>query len=503
MNFLFKPTSYSKGTALAVGATFVWKFISFLNALLLAAYFGATYRTDLYFYLIMVLGFGVAFVQRLNQTVLLPEAMFLHQQSADSARNFLTMWLYVYGILCIALGGLGTIFNLHVWGLISRFTPQELAEQQILLVLGAWWFGLQLVSYYLQTIADLFKYFAAAWLGTLNALLPLGCLLIFGKRMGPVSMLYGFIAANIIQIGVLLVLCKKQLGFSLSPAWHPVTLRARQNILAGQSLAVLDIVNSLLPVYLMSGLNAGIITALNYCRQFTDSATEIFTARTANIVKIQLSEDAAKQQPDLLQLHFLLSTRVLIILLAPLTVFSCYFAPQIVELFFQRGAFTQEAAHQTVCFLRPMLWVMLLTAAGYLQNSAIVACRKIKESFPYALVSGLFLMGLLGWFIPRCGAFSYPYLLAAGLLMGFLLNAVFFRKYLPFAAYSKHLWLILRFTGLSAVSLLPAIGIIRFLPSHCLAQIVGCGTVFVGIYVLLLQLTGDWNALREFFRNNF
>lgn len=502
MNPLFKPTSYSKGAALAVGATFAWKFISFLNALLLAAYFGATYHTDLYFYLIMVLGFGVAFVQRLNQTVLLPEALFLHEQSADSARRFLMMWLYIYTLLCMVCGGLGTVFSLHIWGWMSRFTPQELAGQQLLLILGAWWFGLQLVSYYLQTIADLFKYFAAAWLGVLNALLPLVCLFTFGRQVGLSAMLYGFIAANIIQIGILLVLCKKQLGFSLAPAWHPVPLRARQNILAGQSLAVLDIVNSLLPVYLMSGLNAGVITALNYCRQFTDSATEIFTARTANVVKIQLTEDAAKQQQNRLQLHFLTATQVLILLLAPLTVFSCYFAPQIVELFFERGEFTPQATRQTVFFLRPMLWVMLLTAAGYLQNSAIVACRKIKESFPYALAAGLFLTGLLAWFIPRCGAFSYPYLLGAGLLAGFLFNAVFFRQHLPFCAYQKHLWVTLRLSGLAAIALLPAIGLSKLLPSHCFWQIIGCGIVFVGIYGLLVRLSGDLQSLRDFFRNN-
>ena len=74
MNTLFKPTSYKKGAALAVGATFVWKTISFANALLLALYFGADRQTDVYFYLIMLLGFGVTFLQRLNQTVLIPEA---------------------------------------------------------------------------------------------------------------------------------------------------------------------------------------------------------------------------------------------------------------------------------------------------------------------------------------------------------------------------------------------------------------------------------------------
>ncbi len=502
MNSLFKPTSYAKGTAQAVAATFVWKFISFINALLLAAYFGATYKTDIYFYVVMVIGFAVAFVQRLNQTVLIPEAMFLHEKSTQSARSFLTMWFYIYGVAGLLCTTAGSLFAVHGWGLLSRFSADELARQQMVLLLGAGWFGLQLLSYYLQAIAEMFKYFAAAWLGALNALFPLVCLLSFGKQVGPVSMLYGFVAANVVQIGLLLYTLKIQGKLSWTFTWQPIPRRARQNMLAGQSLAVLDIVNSLLPVYLMSGYNAGVITALNYCRQFTDSSTEIFTARTANITKIALTETAARQQDIRFNEQFLLATQLLVLILAPLAVFSCYFAPQIIALFFQRGEFTPEATHQTVLFLRPMLFVMLLSAPGYLQNSAIAACRQIKINFPYALTTGMLLTGLLWLVIPHYGAFSYPYLLGIGLLTGFLLNAFFFRKNLPFVEYGKQLWLTVKITSLAAVSLIPAIGLATFF-NKPFWQIVVCGTVFVSVYAWVCLLSKDGKFVFQFLRHNF
>ena len=77
---LFKPTSYRTGAVLAVGATAVWKTISFINALLLAAYFGADKATDLYFYLILTIGLGSYFLQRLNAAVIIPQAMALEMQ---------------------------------------------------------------------------------------------------------------------------------------------------------------------------------------------------------------------------------------------------------------------------------------------------------------------------------------------------------------------------------------------------------------------------------------
>ena len=86
---LFKPTSYRKGTALAVGATAAWKGVSFINALLLAAYFGAHRTTDLYFYLILTMGVGLFFLQRLNAAVIIPQAMALNVQEPDKSRTLL------------------------------------------------------------------------------------------------------------------------------------------------------------------------------------------------------------------------------------------------------------------------------------------------------------------------------------------------------------------------------------------------------------------------------
>ena len=497
MNALFKPASYQKGTVFAVSATLVWKLISFANALLIAAYFGATYQTDIYFYLTLVVGFGLGFTQRLNQTVLIPEAMFLHAKHPARARKFLTMWLYIYVLAGSVAGLTGTAFAVPGGELISRFSAAELTSQHTLLILAVWWFALQLVTYYLQAVAEMFKYFAAAWLGILNALLPLGFLLLSGHQLGLASMLYGFVTANIVQVIILLALCRKQLGWSFRPEWVALSKRVRKNILAGQSLAVLDMVNGLLPLYLMSGMNAGIVSALTYCRQLTDSATEVWTARAANIVKIELTEYAARRQAEQFNHHFLQATRLLVAVLAPLAVFSAWFAPQIVELFFERGQFTSEAARQTVLFLRPMLFVMLLTAPGTVQNSALSAARKIKESFPYALAAGVFLTGLIWAALPHWGAFTYPYVLLTGYGVGFAINTFLFKKQFPYVQYAAHLGITLKLTLLATGALIPAAGLAYALPGNGWIQVFVCGPVFLAVYAGLFYLSGEWTKIKQ------
>ena len=503
MNTLFKPTSYQKGAALAVGATFVWKAVSFANALLIAAYFGADRQTDVYFYLIMLLGFGVAFLQRLNQSVLIPEAMFLVQAIPQKARQFTNMWLYIYGGLAFAACFVGLLGAAPVWQLLSRFGGSVLAQDRLLLTCSFFLFGLQIITYYLTAVAEMYKFFKTAWLGVLNALCPLVCLLLIGPNVGIISMVYGFLIANLLQIIVLLALLKTQLHWNFSPAWVPLRIQTRQNMLTGQTLALLDILTSWLPIYLISGMSAGLVSALNYCKQFTDSTTEVFTARVANVAKIQMTEETAQAHLAQANQTFQNNIYTLLAVIAPLVVFSGYFAPQIVELFFKRGQFGLQAVQDTVSFLRPMLFVLLLSIPGYLQNSAIAATRKIKEGFPYALTSAVMLTGLLLFFIPRYGAFSYPYMLGAGLIIGFVLNAFLFHKHFPFIGYTRPFWQLLRLTGLAGLSLIPAGLLAGQLPAICGLQIFVCGWVFVTVYILLLGWAKDLQKLSELVRNGF
>ena len=503
MTSLFKPTSYKKGAALAVGATFVWKGISFINALLLALYFGANQTTDVYFYLLMLIGFALAFLQRLNQTVLIPEAMFLQKQPQQTARRFITMWLYIYGVAGILICAVGFFGPGAIWAVLSRFRAPATPQNTSMLSCGLLLFALQIITYYLTAVTEMYKFFKTAWLGILNALCPLVCLLLFGNQGGIISMIYGFLIANILQIVVLIALLRTQLQWQFRPAWVPLRVQTRQNMLTGQTLAVLDIINSWLPVYLISGLGVGLISALNYSRQFTDSTTEVFTSRIANIAKIQLTEQAAKEDYAAANRTFLVTAYALLAGLAPLVVFSCYFAPYIVDLFFKRGHFTAQAAQDTVYFLRPLLFTLLLAVPGYLQNSALAACRKIKEGFPYALISGLLFTSMALYIIPRCGAFSYPYIISAGLLIGFILNAFLFKKHFSFLQYGKQLWLVVRFTLLAAAALVPAGWLAIYLPASCWYQIIGCGIVFVAAYAGVLYLTKDMKKLRQLLRDGF
>ena len=489
---LFETTSYKTGAALAVGATALWKLTSFVSSILIAVYFGASNRTDIYFYLIMLIGFGVTFLQRLNTAVLIPEAMFLAETDLSASRRFLNFGFYIYLLIALLLAVLGLLFPVNIIALFSRFEPQLLTQEHTLLAAAFFLFATHLLVYYLTAVAEMHKFFTVALLGPLNALCPLIALLIFGRHIGIISMVYGFLAANVIQLVLLLWLMIAKMNWNFTPGPCPLHARVKNNLLGGQVLGILSIVNGLLPMYFLSGMGAGIVSALNYCRQLTDSPSEILTNRVMNISKIELTENAAKKQTNVFNKNYLSTNHLLLFILTPLAVFTAYFATDIVGLFFEHGRFNAVNAADTAAFLRPMIFMVVLLVPAGLQSNSVAAWLKIKESLPYSLISGVSFTLAVLFLLPHWGAFCYPYLMLGELIFGFILNYFLFKKYFPFVNYFRSFWELLRLLAINVISLVPAALVrIFFAESNHFLNLLFCGSVYMTVLLVLSYQSRD------------
>lgn len=495
MVHLFKPTSYRGGAAMAVGATLAWKLVSFANALLIALYFGADRATDIYFYIIMAMGFGVTFLQRMNSAAVIPEAMALDAQTGQGGRPLLNGFLYFYVFLALVLGMLGLFCPVRLMEIFSLFNADELERERLLLALGFWLFGLQLLTAYLTSVLEMYRRFASALLTPLNALLPLACLLALGRTEGIVSMMYGFVAANVIQITVFLWILKKELAwdFLRTPA-QPARAFAK-NLASNQLIELANIAAGVLPLYLLSGLSAGLVSALNYAKQLAESPTEILTLRVTNVSKIQLTESAAKNDREQLNADFLSTQHFLLFLLTPLAVFSAFYAPEIVTLFFKRGEFNVHDVNQAAAFLRPLLGLMLFMAPVLMQNNVVAAGRKLKEFLPYALTGIVLFITLTPSTVRMWGAFAFPYVQLACCFVGLFLNFLFFRKYFPYVSYGLSLRRAARLLAVNVIALLPSAVYAFFLAgTNAFATLFTGGIIFLAGLFYTSRLSGDWDA---------
>ncbi len=503
MTSLFKPTSYRSGAAWAVSATALWKGISFINALLLAAYFGAGGATDLYFYLILTMGVGWFFLQRLNAAVIIPQAMTLEAQRPLSGRPLLNGYLYIYIGLAVLLIGLGVVMPVQSVALFSRFSPDYLALQRPLITWAFIFFALQILTTYQLAVLEMHKRFATALFTPLNALMPLLFLLGLGRTQGVISMLYGFVVSYSVQGIIYSVLLKKELGWKLTRGEICPSTTFLKNLLSNQCLELANIISGWLPLYLLSGLNAGVVSALNYARQLSDSSTEVFTLRITNVSKIQLTELAAQNDWPAFNHAYNTTHHALWFLLTPLSVFSIFYAPEIITIFFARGAFNTQDVHQAAAFLRPLLVLVWLMVPILMQSNIVAAARKIKEFLSYALSSILLFVVSVPFTVHVWGALAYPYTQLICCLAGQGLNCLFLYKYIPDFGIKPAFIDGLRLIGCQGVALLAASLGTRYLTgSAAWEMILVSGSIYVMALLAVTYFSGDlrrfWQTARFF-----
>lgn len=498
---LLKPISYQKGAALAVGSTFLWKALSFVNALLIALYFGTTAQTDLYFYLIMGLGFGISFLQRMNTAVVIPEAQSLARNEENASCRLINLFLFFYvalAFLCLLAGLFTPVFWIEFF---SRFDASFLRNNSVLITSCFVLFGLQMLSNYLMSVLEMYRRFSSVLLSPLNALLPMFFLLLAGHKIGIISMVYGFLISNTLQIIAFVWIMKKELQWSFRIekfSFHP---RLKRNLWSNQLIEIANITASMLPLYLLSGLNAGLVSALNYARQLSDSPNEIFTLRVANVSKIQLTENASAEDWQQLNLNFSNTQHFLLFLLVPLAVFTGFFAEEIITLFFKRGNFSLLSVQEAAGFLRPLIWITAFLGIISMQNNLIAAGRKVRESLPYALLCILIFVFAVPFTMTLWGAFAYPYTQLTCCFISLAINRFFFKKYFPQVAYDRSLKEAFNLVIYNLIAVLPALFLQnRLQNATTLNKLLLCGLIFTGILFLVTCLTGDWKKFLRHFK---
>ena len=180
--------------------------------------------------------------------------------------------------------------------------------------------------------------------------------------------------------------------------------------------------------------------------------------------------------------NYLSTKHLLLFVLTPLAVFTSYFAADIVSLFFEHGQFNTWNAADTVAFLRPLIFMIVLLVPAGLQSNTTAAWLKVKESLPYSLTSGLTFTAAVWFCLPRWGAFSYPYLALGELIFWFILNYFMFKKYFPFINYFRSFWELLRLLAINIIALVPAAVVRIFLAENShLLSILCCGSVFITV----------------------
>ena len=489
---LFKEYSYKKGAAISVGSTFIWKLLSFVNSILIAFYFGTQARADIYFYILTIGGLVFAFFASLNGNVLIPQAMFLRNKKEEDAQSFLNLFLLFYGILITVILVLGFLFPVNIFSVFSKFSHEILTKDILILQLTFLYFCSYIFCSFLLDIMYMYRMFSVNLLLPLNAVVPMVILVLFHNTLGLKTMLCGFICSYILQALIYLTLMKKKLNWAFTNFKINFENRLKDNLITNQILIIANLSIGMLPMYLMSSFAGGIISAYSYAKQVTDAPNEILTMKITSVFHIQLNENASARNFEDLNNNYLKANYLVLFIMVPLAIFTCYFAPDIVALFFKRGEFNAQSSTNVVRFLRPMMILLITTVLTPFAGSLIASTRKIKESFKYMIFRDIVIIGAMYFFITRFGPFAYPYTQLGCSIFGYFIVTLFFKNHIPQIKF----WQPLKDAGLliilNLLALIPAAFAGHLLDGQVVfIKILFSGLIFLFILFLLYLPTGQ------------
>lgn len=418
MNFL-RIESYRRGIIVSTVFNLLAKGLLFVVSLLVAFYFGSGNETDVYFYAYNVVVLISGFFTMLNSTVLIPEAMRIRVESERESSHFLVFFMYVYIALSIFLTSLFFISPVNTFTAISNFDTVILEENRLILQLAIPLILLMTLTNLLTEILISYRFFSITMIVSIvNSLIAIAFLLLFRAQLNISSLLIGLLTGFSINLVVLFMLMKKYLKWEFHFWLYPVGKRIWRNIALAQAGNITTILNSYVPMFLLSGFNPGIITALTFAQQLSVLPNSLITNHFTSVAAIKFNELYSSKAFVELNRIFVSTAEFLIFILMPLSGILYFFAEEIVTIIFKHGRFGDAGVTDASVFLKYLGLQLPLLVINNLFSRLLMAGHKVAQSFLYQIAFNVVLIIMLFVGIKMFGIVGYP----LSLVIVYLLN---------------------------------------------------------------------------------
>lgn len=405
-----KIDSYKKGIVFSSILNLGSKLLLFVQNMVLAYYFGANAKVDIFFYCFTTLTLVSTFIALLNGYVLVPESMRITKESGQKeAIRFLNVFIYLYLLFGIVVTIPMMLAPVDTFLFISNFDPQLLEQYRPLLLLSIPLFTLMIVQVLLTDILSSFKYFTAPQTSkVINSLLGLAFIFLFHKKLDVASILWGLIAGYLINIFFLIRLMRSHLHWSFGFRWFPIEKRIWVNSIYAQLGNIASLLGNYLPLYMLSGFSAGIISALNYGQRTANLPTNSITQQFSPVAGIKFNELYAAGDYNGLNQIFIKSVNALLFVLFPISGIFMLYDTELVTLVYERGAFDTESTRNSAMFLSLLGLSIPFIALNNMVSRLYMSGHKIKEYFWYQVLKNISLMVMVYYGITLWGPVGFP-----------------------------------------------------------------------------------------------
>ena len=404
----------------------------FLSSLVVAFYFGTQLKTDFFFFAYNLVVLFSGFLSSLNASVLIPEAMRIRiRRDEKTSMRFLNFFLVLYIILTVIIGVILLIYPQKIFLFISNFDSSAVAVNRKLIFLLVPVFVLMPVSGLLSEILASYRFFTIPMIiGIINGLFSILFVIFFHSTLDTLSMMLALVVSYSINLGILVYLMIRRIGWQFTLFDFHIEKRIWRNIGFAQAGNITSVLYSYAPIFLFSGLRAGVVTAFALAQQIASMPTVLITNQFSAVSGVKLNELYAKGEFDSFREVFARTTNFLVFLLMPVSGILFLFASDIVAILFKRGAFNQESVEQCTVFLRLLGLLLPAIAINTMVARVFMATHSIKQSFWYQVCLNVALVVLIYVGVKEFGMNGYLYAMLtiyglSTILLYYLANAFF------------------------------------------------------------------------------
>jgi putative peptidoglycan lipid II flippase len=445
---LFKVESYKKGIVVSTVFNVFNKAIVFLNGILIAYYFGVQSGTDLVFYInnsILLLG---VFVTAINSTVVIPESMRIRTVAgADRAMGFLNFYIFLYALVITLVLVLAVIFDpVSFFSVVSNFKRADLISNKQLLYLSLPLFGMIFITNLLVDILTSQRFFTIPMLvGIVNGIFSIVCVSLFHHAFGLKSFLYGLLMSYTLNILTLVYIMKMFLQWKFTRVFIVKDNRIWKNLGFAQLGNVTSTAASYMPMYILSGFNIGIITALTFAQQISSLPSTLITFQFSSVAGIKFNELYAAKDTRGLNRVFYECASFLHFVMIPIACFLFFYASEVIEIILGFTSLSEQVSQNAALFLKYLGLLMPFMVINTLMARLFMASHKIKESFAYQVGFNIVLIVCLYVAVQNFGIIGYPLAMVLTYFLNFgfcyFLEKKFF-NFVDFGAIFKEFWLL-------------------------------------------------------------
>jgi putative peptidoglycan lipid II flippase len=329
-------------------STLFLKFSSMLRDLVIAHYFGASYIVDAYnaamiipnaFILFMLTGMKDAFVPS-----------YIKFENAGKGKEHLTNIVKGTFWIGLAISILGAV-------LAPVYFPIMYPEfNDNAIQLGIWTAALYFITVFLVGINAIYegyfdakgKYSFATFSQTVVVLCTIGSAIFLHKWIGGYSLAVGYLAGTVISFIIKFVYLKpgnfinwkQKINKKETSAYYKIFLPVGLTIMVGQINLTVN--------FLFAGqFGEGVISYLNYAFRLVNIPQAIFGVTTATIIYPLLAKAMATHDKDMFKRGIEKGMNMMILLLAPTLVIMMILMQEVIQIVYERGAFSRSATIAT------------------------------------------------------------------------------------------------------------------------------------------------------------